>query len=110
MLSLNSLGEITPEIAKILGGHKGVLSLNGVTSLDDESAKHLAQHKGTLFLQGIKTIDSSIAELFSKSNETIILGLESVNDKVAHALGHSHGVIGLSTRVTEQVRELVEGV
>jgi hypothetical protein len=61
-------------------------------------------------LEGIKIIDSSIAELFSKTNETIILGLESVNDKVARALGNTHGVIGYSTVVAKKVRELVEGI
>lgn len=108
ILSLNGLGLITPEIAMILSRHKGILSLNGIASLGYESAIHLVGHQGTLLLKGIKTLDKPIAELFSLTDETIILGLESVNDQVAHILAHPHGVIGFSAQVAERVRTLVE--
>lgn len=62
LLSLDNLGELSPETARVLARHTGFLHLDGLKAVSADVATILASHKGSLSLGGIETISHETAD------------------------------------------------
>jgi hypothetical protein len=86
-LELTGLDELTPEIAKSLGRHKGWLVLGGFQELSRESAEGIAVHEGRLGLGLLEEISEEAAAALSKHRYTLNLsGIKDLKPEIASLL------------------------
>jgi hypothetical protein len=87
MLELRGLDELTPEITKSLGRHKGWLVLGGFQELSRESAEAIAVHEGRLDLGQLEEISEEAAAALSKHRYTLnITGIKDLKPEIASLL------------------------
>jgi hypothetical protein len=72
MLALNSIEEISIEVADALLKHKGHLSLSGITSLSPQVAEYLGSHNGKIDLDGLVELDHETRRILLR-NPNILL-------------------------------------
>jgi hypothetical protein len=93
---LDGLTAISDTAAEYLSKHRGMISLDSLTSLSDKAAEHLSKHKDYIALNSLTTISNTVAEHLSKHNENISLGgLTSISDTIAEHLSKHEGILYL---------------
>ncbi len=90
-LSLNSLQELTPEMAKCLDGNEISLWLDGISNLPVEIAEILLKAKGSIHFGGLVFINNDLADVISQNLDVFSLSKESImsthaREKLAKAL------------------------
>lgn len=90
-LSLNSLQDLTPEMAKCLDGNEIGLWLDGISNLPLEIAEILLRAKGSIHFGGLVFINDDLADVISQNLDVFSLSKESImsahaREKLAKAL------------------------
>ena len=134
-LYLSGLQTLSPEAAKALGRHEGLLEVGGkelsddviaslaqcrgplslkqLQSLTPPAAELLAKHhQGDLFLNAVKALSPAAAEaIAAHRGKVALLGVEVLNDESAAAIAKAQYIIHLSDReeFTETTRTILSG-
>jgi hypothetical protein len=83
-LVLTGLDELTPEVAKSLGRHKGWLVLGGFQEFSKDSAEAISIHEGRLGLNHLEELSEEAAAALSKHRYTLSLfGLGKISPQIA---------------------------
>jgi len=83
-LELTGLDELTPEVAKSLGRHKGWLVLGGFQEFSKDSAEAISIHEGRLGLGHLEELSEEAAAALSKHRYTLnLIGLGKISPQTA---------------------------
>lgn len=93
-LLLDGLKEIDLDAAAAVAAYgDGTLSLNGLGDLSPEVARALARHRGHVSLLGLKTLSADVARALAPHQGGMSLGLETLSDESGKIIAGAEGLL-----------------
>jgi ankyrin repeat protein len=98
-LLLDQVQSLPEDVIDVLARHQYDLSLNGLLSLGEAAAGSLVSHSQTVYLNGLTDLELPVAKILAQRSGPIVMGgIATMSDEVAQVLANTEALlqIGLS--------------
>jgi ankyrin repeat protein len=98
-LILDQVQSLSEDVIDVLARHQYSLSLNGLLSLGEAAAGSLVSHSQTIYLNGLTELELPVAKILAQRSGPIVMGgIATLSDEVAQVLANTEALlqIGLS--------------
>ena len=95
-LLLDQVQSLPEDVIAVLARHQYELSLDGLLSLGEAAASSLASHRQTIYLNGLTDLELPVAKILAQRSGPIVMGgIMVLSDEVAQVLADTEALLQL---------------